>query len=181
MYYSLLSERYHFSKRTEIRNSLFADSPPSTYSSHLYLKAINFRYKFKESCMNTTHSLIFDPFYVCYMVRNCLLNPLCFIIVAFRVNLYILVSFRRFSGICPWTVPFETRIFTLFLLYFIIPISSTIFNHAPNINLIDFCCWMLIPTFTVSYSSRCTSTPNSVCRNGDIFNGKCVLLKHLLN
>lgn len=104
------------------------------------------------------------------MVGNCLLNAFCFIIIAFQVNLYNLVSFRRSNGTGPWAVPSETRTFKRFLLYFLIPISVTITSRVLNRNFIDFVCLMLILTFTVSSSTRCTSTPNAVGRDGDIFN-----------
>jgi len=100
------------------------------------------------------------------MVGNCLLNPLCFIIIAFQVNLYNLVSFK----------PSGTGTFKLFLLYFLIPVSVTIISYVSNRNPIDFVCLMLILTFTVISSTRCTSTPNTVSRDDDIFNGSVFCL-----
>jgi hypothetical protein len=137
----------------------------------IYIIVINFRWKLKETCIKTTHSSFFDPCYACYMVRDCLLNPFCFIINAFHVNLYILVSFRRSSGISPWAVPSETKTFKVFLLCFLMPISITIINHVQNRNLTDFVCLMLILNFTVSSSTKCTSTPNAVSRDCGIFKG----------
>jgi len=107
---------------------------------------------------------------------SCLLNPLCFIIIAFQVNLYILVSFRRSNRIGSWAVPSETGTFKLFVLYFLIPVSVTIISYVSNRNIIDFVCLMLILTFTVSSSTRCTSTPNAVSRDGDILNGSVFCL-----
>jgi hypothetical protein len=40
---------------------------------------------------------------------------------------------------------------------------------------------MLILSFAESFSTRCISTLNAVSRDGDIFNGKCVLFKHMFN
>jgi hypothetical protein len=134
----LLSGRHHFPKHTEIRDLIFPNAPSSTYLLYLHHKIIKFRWKFKETCIKTTHSHFCDPCYACYMVRDCLLNPFCFIIIACHVNLYILVSFRRSNGISPCAVPSETRTFKLFLLYFLMPISITIISHVPNRNLTDF-------------------------------------------
>lgn len=110
------------------------------------------------------------------MVRDCLLNPFCFIINAFHVNLYILVSFRRSNGISPWVVPSEARNFKVFLMCFLMPISITIINHEPNRNITDFVRLMLILNFTVSSSTTCISTPNAVSRECDIFKGSVFCL-----
>jgi len=72
------------------------------------------------------------------MLGNCLLNPFCFIIFAFQVNLYIIVYFRRSNGIGPWAVPSETGTFKLFLVYFLIPVSVTTISHVSDRNLTDF-------------------------------------------